>query len=218
VHCGVLYKAVKNVAISPTFALDRTLYAFGLGLSDTADSGRPPIYVDRAAIFRSQDAGATWEMSQEFPRANRGGVTVLLAMSPFYATDGMAFYVHWIYPSPSPSSSGCTAWQTADAGVTWRMVRSMTSYETCWGKPVVGGTQGIVLLLMNSTTGPLTTSTYQGAFGSDGADVSLSRHPGAYLSVEAAVTRGGVGSAVFASASHRVRLGLSISDLWVWGP
>src|ERR1044071_5279573 len=88
--------------------------------------------------------------------------------SPSYASDGIAFYVYWTYPSPTPASASCTAWRTKDAGASWELVKSPTSYETCGG-PVVGGSRGIVFLLVNTFVSPVGGRVFQQAYASDGS-------------------------------------------------
>jgi hypothetical protein len=215
-HGGLPYTAVDSLVISPTFAVDRSLYAVAFGPRHTALTARGTTYEGySAAIFRSGDAGATWEVSRELG-SFRSGVTVQLALSPSYAVDGMAFYVYWT-PPPTPSSSGCTVWGTKDSGATWALLRSQGTYETCSG-PVIGRSQDVVLLLVNTSAGG-SRRLFQQRFASDGSSLPTPQAPGNGQSVQAAILNDEWGSSVFASVCCTGgSLASARRSLWVWGP
>lgn len=64
---GVAYPHVQDLALSPTFSRDRTLYVWAWGPADrTVSHGEQHISVANA-LFVSNDAGATWNLAWDQP-------------------------------------------------------------------------------------------------------------------------------------------------------
>lgn len=134
---GQAYLAIEALELSPTFARDGSLFAFGWGPFETVAFGASEIPSQRAALFRSQDRGLTWEPVQTFgPRLGR--VHVQVAPSPSFVDD------HRLLEAistngPTPASSHCSVTLSDDAGETWSEKLSPGSYEGCLYLQTFGG-------------------------------------------------------------------------------
>jgi hypothetical protein len=117
------YRSVQALAISPTFAQDNTLFAYGSGpwiVPDLPNYPRGPVY----QLFRSRDRGASWE--GVWPEINRvrlarTGTSIRnfmsIALSPRFAEDGDV--LTRVCVSTGSPHSGCGDYRSTDGGTTW---------------------------------------------------------------------------------------------------
>jgi photosystem II stability/assembly factor-like uncharacterized protein len=125
-----LYRNVYDLALSPTYRQDGTVFAFAGGPITPLD---PQVAMMRSTwsgrLFRSTDRGESWlPVATLSPEQNQGEVT--LAFSPNFANDGRAFAAV-DYVGPTPASSGCTVLGTANGGRDWTVVVPPVSYYGC---------------------------------------------------------------------------------------
>jgi hypothetical protein len=121
---GVPYRHVQALAISPSFAQDRTLLAYAWGPLELFEVGAPNW--KHTTLFRSQDAGATWQViwQPEYrPQPRPGGYIsyrwLTIVPFPTFGDDGrIAAAVQ--SGGGSPSSGGCKIMLSSDRGSTWR--------------------------------------------------------------------------------------------------
>ncbi len=199
-HQGLPFTAVRRLTISPTFAVDQTLFAVGAGPAKTLPYFNVEIPVARMALFRSADGGASWTLSHDLG-SGAGGRGVEVALSPFFAADGMGFFASFSAPS-SPASSGCTVWSTTNAGASWAVDGRRGSYESC-SNLAVGGVPGAVLMVV-SKTGLEQRLIVSGK--------SITAPPPTGVPMGAVVVAGPAGPggrALFASSAR---------GIWAWGP
>jgi hypothetical protein len=120
---GVPHRQVKTIAVSPDFAQDRTLFAFAWGPLERFGDGS--LRWQHSALFRSQDAGASWVViwrPEYRPQPLPGsyipyfGMTIL--PSPSYAGNGTVA-IAARSSGGSPSSGGCSLLFSSDGGTTW---------------------------------------------------------------------------------------------------
>jgi hypothetical protein len=111
------HRYVHQLAISPTFPEDRTLFAIG-----TAPLERPasclqagPAVGRTGAIFRSTDGAETWH---EVRRTGTCIINDVVALSPNFAQDGLAFHEQ-SNNSGGPSSARCAISISKDHGANW---------------------------------------------------------------------------------------------------
>lgn len=123
---GRAYRHVRSLAISPTFALDGTAFAFAWGPRVPTDFGGGIIRTGKQALFRSRDRGQSWEPV----RLSGMGRSVDVVMSPTFAADGTVLAA--VSGSfLTPASSSCTVHRSANGGDTWVQVIEPHSYESC---------------------------------------------------------------------------------------
>jgi len=108
---GEPYRQVQELAVSPTFAQDGTLFAFAQGPWSAMETGLH-LAVKQAAVFRSHDGGESWEPVQTI-----NAVTHIprLVLSPSFASDGWVILL-WGTDGISPASASCSV----DGGDTWQ--------------------------------------------------------------------------------------------------
>lgn len=134
---GTPYRHVQQLAVSPTFASDGTLFAFAWGPREPGDFMGGTARLLHAALFRSRDRAATWEpvhpVEPSFTRTQ-----ALLALSPRFASDGIMLLAE-NSSGGSPASAGCTLLRSDDSGGGWQYVRPRGSYEGCGSLWLVDG-------------------------------------------------------------------------------
>ncbi|MGE3273299.1 MAG: WD40/YVTN/BNR-like repeat-containing protein, partial [Chloroflexota bacterium] len=120
---GVSYRQVRTLAVSPTFATDRTLFvhAWGPYLSPAERGGQPVRVSHESVLFRSRDAGATWEVVDR-DNLGGGGNYAMIALSPRFATDGVALMAR----ATAGSISTCILSRSTDVGASWVELRRKT--------------------------------------------------------------------------------------------
>ncbi|GAC1315564.1 MAG: hypothetical protein NVSMB2_07440 [Chloroflexota bacterium] len=122
---GVPYRQAYDIAVSPQFADDQTLYVLAVGPwpSEEASSRvcprcpSPPV-----AVFRSTDGGQLWTVVHQ---QGYGSVPVSaqLMISPQFHIDGTLLYSVSL-SGAAPSQFGCSFGMSIDAGTTWRGPRA----------------------------------------------------------------------------------------------
>ncbi len=197
---GLSYTAVQQIVISPSFALDRVIFAVAAGPRETVQSIGGPVSVARKALFLSTDAGANWEWVRDFP-TSPGPRTVVLALSPFFATDRVAF-LSLSDGFISPASHGCTVWRSTDGGSTWVETLHRGSYEGC-SNLSVGGVPGALLMAVNKN------ELIEQPFDGSGSPTAPLRTAETRRQIVAAGPPGPGGRTLFAS---------SATGLWAWEP
>jgi hypothetical protein len=142
---GVPYRHVQRLAVSPTYRDDGTLFAYAWGpreLTPGVLAGGAGLTVT-SRLFRSRDRGATWEAVYELPPSASRAVGIRYALSPRFASDGVAL----VAQNPTdftPASSNCVVFRTADGGAQWTEVTSSHSYDSCDQLWVAGAGAGLV--------------------------------------------------------------------------
>jgi hypothetical protein len=116
------HRYVHQIAVSPTYGEDRTVFAVAsvpaAGYVGCLRSG-PAVRRD-ARLFRSTDAGESWQMVEAV-----GGVCTVhvgLAMSPDFARDGTVLFSN-TPGTGGPTSRGCYLARSDTRGETWDPVR-----------------------------------------------------------------------------------------------
>jgi hypothetical protein len=129
---GSPYRHVFDFVLSPTFAVDGTLFAFAWGpreLGPLSPSESARVRQMTGALFRSQDGGLTWEAMRVVPPSSSRHY-FHVALSPHFATDGTAVLAdssRWL----SPASAGCEVLRSTDGGTSWQQIKARGSYEGC---------------------------------------------------------------------------------------
>ncbi len=141
------YRQIVDIAISPNFSTDQTLYVSGLGPwqpPDRPSSLCSSCMTPRVGMFRSHDAGASWEAVNQLSfQTNIGGGS--LSASPGYADD------HMVSESLSqrgaaPSQSGCSLAVSADGGDSWHEAKASSNGAGLCGMGIVRAAASTVLL------------------------------------------------------------------------
>jgi hypothetical protein len=134
------YQAIQEIEVSPTFERDGTVFALGWGPFESVQYFSPNVPAQRAALFRSQDRGASWEAVQTFgPKVSH--FLPQLALSPTFAEDHIVLEAIE-YTGPSPSSYSCPVSWSDDGGVTWTEKLTGRGYEGCQHLQVFGAGDG----------------------------------------------------------------------------
>jgi hypothetical protein len=151
---GVPYRFVRTLALSPSFATDRTLFAWAWGPASLEDlpvgTGKRLSFEN--ALFRSRDAGRSWQAVWDHPGIVTGvagdfAQTLDLGFSPTFGEDGVMLAAVGqglsVELSQIPSerlgevTGQCTIWRSVDGGGTWTSVVSGTKIgpatERCVG-------------------------------------------------------------------------------------
>src|SRR5919199_1637691 len=144
------YQAIQELEVSPTFARDGALFALGWGPFETVTVFDTEAPGQRAALFRSQDRGASWESIQTFgPTLTRFHLQV--APSPLFADDHIVLEAISV-TGPTPSSSNCTVAWSDDAGSNWTEKLRPGTYEGCRLLQVFGADRGFEATVLKSAT------------------------------------------------------------------
>jgi hypothetical protein len=110
------YRNVYDLAVSPTYRQDGTIFAFAAGPIKPLDPALPGASWN-GRLFRSTDRGASWEAMPPLAQAqNQGRATV--ALSPSFAVDGHAFAAVES-AGPTSDSAGCTVLGSDNRGRDW---------------------------------------------------------------------------------------------------
>jgi photosystem II stability/assembly factor-like uncharacterized protein len=156
---GQPYRHVQTLALSPSFAEDRTAFAFAWGPYRKVPAGYQYL-----ALFRTLDGGASWQAVWQRsgkPPTQPGGYVsrswATLAMSPAFAQDSTAA-VTVNSGDGHPGGSYCQLLTTTDRGASWSSREGSGSYAGCYGLMVVAGQQQ-----------PPTTIWYASSSGGGGA-------------------------------------------------
>lgn len=133
---GVPYRHVFDLAVSPAFPNDPTLFAYTWGPQllvrfDTYDRRTGPGFSD--ALFRSDDAGDHWSVLRA--TVPRGGAPfrqwARIALSPRFGRGDRIVYLLVSSASATPASHGCSLLRSSDGGGSWSVLRPARSYESC---------------------------------------------------------------------------------------
>jgi hypothetical protein len=145
---GHAYQAIEELDVSPTFARDGTLFALGWGPFETVTFGASEIPSQRAALFRSQDRGLTWQPMQTFG-PSLGRLHLQVAPSPSFFDDHLVLEAISVN-GPSPASSHCSVALSDDAGESWTEKLSPGSYEGCLFLQTFGSGGGFEATVLKS--------------------------------------------------------------------
>jgi hypothetical protein len=160
------YGMVGAVTVSPTFALDATVYAIAtIFAPECRPQSRPQSPCRRDShVVRSRDRGQSWEpvlqlgdVSEQSVRFGQG-----VALSEAYARDGFAL-VNAPRLGLSGVINGCSLFRTHDGGNTWEggIVSSGTTAGTpglgarCERLELYGGEDGLAFVDVGYTAGTL---------------------------------------------------------------
>ncbi|MFN8523439.1 MAG: hypothetical protein U0821_10095 [Chloroflexota bacterium] len=138
---GVPFRQIAELAVSPTFAADATLYATAWGPWDPRPGSAA---LPRIIVLRSTDAGESWQPVFG-PHATRRGTAygwtgffrTTIRLSREYATD-QTLLITINGSGGSPASGSCTLLGSTDAGTTWTPSTIVSSYGGCWGLELGG--------------------------------------------------------------------------------
>jgi hypothetical protein len=151
---GVPARLVHAQASSPADDPDRTLFAVSSAPGDrrncfTQFSPDPSAVGRRAAVFRSRDRGASWELVHDLGGACARSIE--LQVSPGFAMDGTVFLSQRT-GGTSPAGAHCEVWRGRAWGTDWSKVRDSGSYGGCAGLQVrAGAAEPTVLVALGST-------------------------------------------------------------------
>lgn len=124
------YRNVYDLAVSPTYRADGTLFAFAAGPITPPDpaAGRArPSWTGR--LFRSTDRGTTWEpVAPLIPERDQRRVALVL--SPGFSADGRAFATVDV-AAPTSAGSTCTVLATESRGREWSVALPPLPSATC---------------------------------------------------------------------------------------
>lgn len=129
---GRPYRHVEELAISPTFARDGTLFAFAWGPWPRHTQGSYDYVSPYMGLFRSRDGGESWELVWAPPNGGLGGMvsrSLTISISPRFADDGVVM-ASMNMSGPSAASTSCDWLRSADAGATW-VLKSGPAYGGC---------------------------------------------------------------------------------------
>ena len=137
---GGPFRQVWNLAISPTFDQDRTLFAFSWGpwapvQSDDGPDASSTSRTVRTGLFRSSDAGETWSAVLVTPasRTLPDGYRATMSLSRDFSSDRWgALNLNWY--SLYYRSAQCSVYRTADGGTTWERMPApeIAATRLCW--------------------------------------------------------------------------------------
>jgi hypothetical protein len=129
---GAPFRHVYNVAASPAFATDRTLFAFAWGPRELREQPGDRSILKSYGLFRSQDGGATWEPIRRSPLPPQSTPRVLidLALSSSFADDQTVLMAVKSVDR-SPASGHCSVERSTDGGRTVRTTRETGQYSWC---------------------------------------------------------------------------------------
>lgn len=119
------FRQVHQLTPSPTFAADGVLFAFAAG--PWGESRAPGYPIQRAALLRSQDRGASWDVVYETQAFQ---FHPHLTLSPSFAQDGLGVLA-LDQGFNSPDSGSCTVLRTGDGGQTWTTQLTPSTSESC---------------------------------------------------------------------------------------
>lgn len=127
---GVPFRQIETLALSAAFAADQVVYAYAWGPRPLGAFMSGQARQWQGALFRSRDAGASWEVvrSSGPPSFQRGFAHVTL--SPAFPLDGIVFLA-LSTAGATPASSGCQLLRSVDGGQTWAELIGRGSYEGC---------------------------------------------------------------------------------------
>jgi photosystem II stability/assembly factor-like uncharacterized protein len=135
---GAPYHWIEDLAISPTFERDGTLFATSYGPYAVVSR---QLAVAPRAVFRSRDRGQTWQVI-----TTHSGYASF-AISPSFADDGVVLRGDSTY-GETPASAACNVLRSADGGDTWTQVVTPGQYESCHSLSLVdAGPTGLGVVL-----------------------------------------------------------------------
>jgi hypothetical protein len=154
------YHQVLAFGVSPDFASDQTLYDTSLGpwLPSNPTNLCHGCRVPSVPTFATNDAGASWQF------VDRPSITVFaldstINLSPGFATDHTLLSTT-SFGGASPSSFGCGARVSSDAGVSWQVPTAYSpmrrrrsvrhGHQQAWRYAHPGGVPGAVRPVVGS--------------------------------------------------------------------
>jgi hypothetical protein len=175
---AIPYQYVERLAVSPSYTRDRTLFAY-------SSAPRPPRSclmqgpdVGRAGyVFRSADAGGSWEPISDLGEACHFRVDMVL--SPSYFEDHV-FMMSVARSGSSPASSGCIVSRSDDGGDTWNGGIATHSYGYCNPVRIFGddlGWEAIVSIGSQGTSWRTSTDKGRTWHGFLAPDFQISAYP-----------------------------------------
>jgi photosystem II stability/assembly factor-like uncharacterized protein len=121
---GAPYRQVLDIAISPNFASDQSLYVSSLGPWQMPDAalGCPRCVTPSSAVFRTHDGGANWDAVNErsFVTYPAGG-----ALSAALGPDNNTVLTEsFSMRGSAPSQARCDLFVSTDSGDSWQIARA----------------------------------------------------------------------------------------------
>lgn len=209
----VSYRNVQAIAISPTFDQDRTLLAYAW--AERLDESGVPSLTNERALFRSRDAGVSWDVvySSVMPgdgiyfASQPGGIGAIypqFALSPRFALDGVGLFAV-TGSGGTPSSGSCRLLRSADSGTTWQMISDRSGPGTgCFGLQIFEAAGERYEVLSGGSSGLIWQRLRE-----DGAEPTYFMPEGALSASTLIVTSGPPGRQVLLLGSYR--------GIWAFG-
>jgi hypothetical protein len=125
------YHQVLSIGVSPKFGTDQTLFVTALGPWPFDGCNRSSCATPTVGTFQGNDGGASWQLVDK-PQRSLYVVDAALNLSPAFGVDQtlMSTLTSGGY---SPSTGGCSAVVSADAGRSWQRPRATGSGASLCG-------------------------------------------------------------------------------------
>jgi hypothetical protein len=146
---GEPYRLVQQLAVSPTYPQDGTLFAFGYGPHPGGSA------LSSGALFRSSDRGTSWAPVHRLTGAWPDSSGPSVALSPTFATDGVGLLM--FNSGTTPASGTCRVLHTGDGGASWDEVLppSGRQYEYCGSLALLRAGTQLIGLVRRADSGSL---------------------------------------------------------------
>ncbi|MBV9893512.1 MAG: hypothetical protein JO020_05020 [Chloroflexi bacterium] len=122
------YLDVQQLVVSPTFTQDQTVFAWARGPKGDYGASLPTY---GWGLFRSSDAGASWQAVWTGSGYPDRSLRVDVALSPSFATDGTMLRTE-IGGLVVGRASGCSLQLSQDGGASWTDINVPSDFGTYW--------------------------------------------------------------------------------------